>query len=142
MMLFLLMMNILCNVEMLHAQKTYLHYKKVTATLRMLCYGVSFDTVIEYLRLAESTKNEAIKKFVEAVINIFGDQYLRSPTTNDVSKLLLLHEERGFPGMLGSIDCKYWTWKNCPSGWKGHYSGHCGDATLILEAVASRDLWI
>lgn len=116
--------------------------QKVTAALKMLCYGVSGDMVDEYLRLAESTANEAMKKFVEAVINIFGDQYLRSPTANDVSRLFLLHEERGFPGMLGSIDFMHWTWKNCPSGWKGHYSGHCGDATVILEAVASRDLWI
>ncbi|XP_038722076.1 uncharacterized protein LOC120014230 [Tripterygium wilfordii] len=115
--------------------------QKVTAALRMICYGVSGDIVDEYIRLAESTTNEAMKKFVEAVINIFGDKYLRSHNSNDINRLLQLHEKHGFPGMLGSIDCMHWTWKNCPSGWKGHYSGHSGDATVILEAVASRDLW-
>ncbi|XP_038693787.1 putative nuclease HARBI1 [Tripterygium wilfordii] len=116
--------------------------QKVTAALRMLCYGVSGDMMDEYIRLAESTANEAMKNFIAAVITIFGDKYLRSPTSNDIARLLKLHESRGFPGMLGSIDCMHWTWKNCPSRWKGHYSGHCGDATVILEAVASRDLWI
>ncbi|KAL1368218.1 hypothetical protein AAHE18_02G105700 [Arachis hypogaea] len=45
--------------------------------------------------------------------------------------------------MLGSIDCMYWQWKNCPKAWKGMYmSGYCGVATIILEVVASSDLWI
>jgi hypothetical protein len=41
-----------------------------------------------------------------------------------------------------TIDCMHWTWKNFPAGWKGQYKGHCKDATIILEAVASHDLWI
>ncbi|XP_038699267.1 uncharacterized protein LOC119996635 [Tripterygium wilfordii] len=93
--------------------------QKVTAALRMLCYGVSGDMMDEYIRLAESTTNEAMKNFIAAVITIFGDKYLRSPTSNDIARLLKLYESRGFPGMLGSIDCMHWTWKNCPSGWKG-----------------------
>ncbi|XP_020988306.1 uncharacterized protein LOC110276072 [Arachis duranensis] len=52
-------------------------------------------------------------------------------------------EGRGFPGMLGSIDCMHWQWKNCPNAWKGMYmSGYRGVATIVLEVVASSDLWI
>lgn len=51
-------------------------------------------------------------------------------------------EARGWPRMLGSLDCMHWTWKNCPTWWKGQYKGHCNDPTIILEAVASKDLWI
>ncbi|XP_074342451.1 uncharacterized protein LOC141679991 [Apium graveolens] len=44
---------------------------------------------------------------------------------------------------MGSIDCMHWQWKNCPKAWKGMFmSGHKGVATIILEAVASSDLWI
>ena len=44
--------------------------------------------------------------------------------------------------MLGSVDCMHWTWKNCPKAWHGQYCGKGGDATIVLEAVASQDLWI
>ncbi|XP_038701844.1 uncharacterized protein LOC119998568 [Tripterygium wilfordii] len=93
-----------------------------------MAYGVSADMIDKNLRIAESTANEAMKKFVEAVIIVFGERYLRQPNSTDIARLLQLHEDRGFPGMLGSLDC--------------HYSGHHKEATLILEAVASRDLWI
>jgi len=69
--------------------------------------------------------------------------YLRKPTTEDIQRLLHIGEARGFPGMLGSVDCMHWQWRNCPVAWKGQYTrgDQCGP-TVMLEAVASHDLWI
>jgi len=56
---------------------------------------------------------------------------------------LAVAETLDFPRMLGSIDRMHWEWKNCPSGWKGEFAkGNAKAPTLILEAVASYDLWI
>ena len=94
------------------------------------------------MRIEESTAVESLKKFVKVVVNIFSEEYLRSPNSNDIARLLAVNEKRGFQGMLGSIDCMHWKWKNCPTAWKGQYTGHSHEPTLILEAVASYDCWI
>ncbi|XP_057740402.1 uncharacterized protein LOC130957575 [Arachis stenosperma] len=85
--------------------------QKCTAVIRMLAYGVAADTVDDYVRIGESTIIECLKKFVESVISVFEDEYLRKPNPNNT--------------------------------WKGMYmSGYRGVATIVLEVVASSDLWI
>lgn len=116
--------------------------QKATAALRMLSYGISADYIDEYMKMSEVTALEALKHFCKAIIAVFGDTYLRQPNNEDLARLLEEGERRGFPGMLGSLDCMHWTWKNCPAAWKGQYQGRSKEPTLILEAVASKDLWI
>jgi len=67
---------------------------------------------------------------------------LRLPHEDDTARLLAIGERRGFSGMLGSIDCMHWRWKNYPYEWQGMYKGHVHEPTIILEGVASKDLWI
>ena len=116
--------------------------QKMTATIRMLAYGVSADFMDEYIRIGESTAIKSFKKFVKAVVSIFSEEYLRSPNNNNIARWLVVGQHRGFPRMLGSIDCMHWKWKNCPSKWTGQYIGHTRDPTIILEIVASYVLWI
>ena len=107
-----------------------------------MAYGVPADACDEYVKISESSAIKSLKRFCRAIIEIFSTQYLRSPTTNDIARLLYIGEQHGFPAMLGSLDCMHWKWKNCPTGWSGSYSGRSGSPTIILEAVADYDLWI
>ncbi|XP_020258693.1 uncharacterized protein LOC109835104 [Asparagus officinalis] len=93
--------------------------QKITAAMRMVAYGASADSVDDYVRIGKSTSFESVKRFVRSIINIFGEEYLRAPTNEDVARLLEEGSQRGFPGILGSIDCMHWTWKNCPTAWQG-----------------------
>ncbi|XP_062020963.1 uncharacterized protein LOC133737427 [Rosa rugosa] len=123
-------------------------HQKVTAAMRMLAYGNAADALDEYLRMGESTARECLKKFCDTVVRIYEAEFLRKPTQEDIDRLLRKGESRGFPGMLGSLDCMHWEWKNCPSGWQGQFVGHYHRPTIgnaqqiVLEAVASYDTWI
>jgi hypothetical protein len=117
--------------------------QKCTAAIRQLANGSAADHLDEYLKIGDTTALEALKKFVEGIIAVFSESYLRRPTVEDIERLLKVGESRGFPGMLGSIDCMHWQWERCPVGWKGQFTrGDQKVPTLILEAVASHDLWI
>ncbi|XP_013601610.1 PREDICTED: uncharacterized protein LOC106309084 [Brassica oleracea var. oleracea] len=93
--------------------------QKCTAAIRQLAYGGGADTVDEYVRLGETTARKCLYQFTAGIIHLFGDEYLRRPTPEDLQRLLHIGEQRGFPGMVGSIDCMHWEWKNCPTAWKG-----------------------
>ncbi|XP_057733835.1 uncharacterized protein LOC130949011 [Arachis stenosperma] len=81
--------------------------QKCTAAIRMLAYGVAADAVDDYVHIGESTTIKCLEKFVEGVIFVFQDEYLRKLNPNDVQRLLQMAEGRGFSGILGSIDCMH-----------------------------------
>ncbi|XP_028112490.1 uncharacterized protein LOC114310638 [Camellia sinensis] len=55
--------------------------QKMTSAMRILSYGVAADAVDDYI-----------------LIEIFGVEYLRSPTPTDIARLLAIGEVWGFPG--------------------------------------------
>ncbi|XP_058181203.1 uncharacterized protein LOC131299636 [Rhododendron vialii] len=116
--------------------------QKITGVLRMLAYGIPADSVDEYVRIRASTTIKSLNFFVKAVNEVFSEEYLRSPNAANIARLLAVNESHRFLGMVGSLDCMHWKWKNCPAAWKGMYTSHVREPTLILEAVASYDLWI
>ena len=111
--------------------------------MRLLAYGAASDTVDEWLKLARATSAECLEKFCEGIIHCYEAEFCRRPTVADTHRLLAVAEERGFPGMLGSIDCMHWQWRNCPFALAGQFTrGDIKHPTVILEAVASYDRWI
>ncbi|XP_057786162.1 uncharacterized protein LOC131003647 [Salvia miltiorrhiza] len=82
--------------------------------------GYIFD---EYLKVTDSTGRVCLKKFCKAIIRAFRAYYLCRPTSEDVQRLIHMHETRhGFPGMLGSLEELHWAWKNCPKAWHDAYT--------------------
>lgn len=54
--------------------------QKVTAALRQLAYGVGPDFCVDYCDIDESTAAQSMKEFCQAMVEVFGSEYLRSPT--------------------------------------------------------------
>ncbi|EHS63279.1 uncharacterized protein PGTG_21495 [Puccinia graminis f. sp. tritici CRL 75-36-700-3] len=63
---------------------------KVTAALRMLAYGAAGDCNDEYLQLSETTSLQCMDRFCNAIVDIYGSQYLRAPTAEDLEQLLTI----------------------------------------------------
>ncbi|KAL8106111.1 hypothetical protein AgCh_029784 [Apium graveolens] len=116
--------------------------QKMTTALQMLVYGAAADQCAEICRMGESITLECMKKLCQQMEGLFGEEYIRAPTHADLRRFLTRGIQRGFSGMIGSIDCMYREWKNCTSGWGGAYSGRKGQPTIILEVIASYNTWM
>ncbi|XP_062075436.1 uncharacterized protein LOC133779498 [Humulus lupulus] len=82
--------------------------QKITDVFQLLVYGIPTDVADEYINIGESTTIESLKRFCRAIVEDFAEQYIRSPNANEISRLLHVGKERGFQGMLSSIDCMHW----------------------------------
>ncbi|GJS36528.1 ALP1-like protein isoform X1 [Tanacetum coccineum] len=69
------------------------------------------------------------------------DEYLQMG--HETSRLCL-ENFHGFLGMLGSLDCTDSEWFGCPVSYKGKFCrrDHDPNPFILLEVVASQDLWI
>ncbi|XP_004292560.1 PREDICTED: uncharacterized protein LOC101300695 [Fragaria vesca subsp. vesca] len=79
--------------------------QKLTCAMRQLTYVVTADFFDDYIDIAKSTAIEILEHFTIAIWNVYHEHYLRRPTPADLRRLLDKAVERGFPGMIGSLDC-------------------------------------
>ncbi|XP_076925743.1 uncharacterized protein LOC143588693 [Bidens hawaiensis] len=111
--------------------------QKCTAAIRYMAYGTASDMFDEYLKMASRHIRSCVYKFSKAIVLLYRSRYLRKPTASEVEQLQAKHAEKyGFVGMLGSIYCTRWDWKNCPTAWHGQFArGDHPYPSIILEAV-------
>ncbi|XP_059635384.1 uncharacterized protein LOC132277549 [Cornus florida] len=120
----------------------FIPIQMMTAAIRILAYEISADFCDEHIKIYERIAIKNLKRFCDAIIAVYAEQYQRLPNADDIARLLRERKERGLSGILGSIDCMHWEWKNCPTAWYGTHTGRSHKPTLILEVVASKNLWI
>ena len=117
---------------------------KITAALHMLVYRATAH-LNDYLKIRETTFRTACMNFCHAINNIYKDDYLdylQRLMNADIFRLLSETNEREFSGMLRSLDCMYWKWKNYPVAHHSTYRGQKDHLTIILEALTLYDTWI
>ncbi|GJY38028.1 ALP1-like protein isoform X1 [Tanacetum coccineum] len=90
---------------------------KCTSAICHLTYDVVLDALDEYLQMGLTTTRTALEIFCSFVMEIFGAEYLQKPTVTDVEKLYTFHEQK-------------------------HRHDHGPNPFILLEVVASHDLWI
>ena len=65
---------------------------------------------------------------------------MRQPTRADFEKQLSMNARRGFLDMFASLDCMHYQWKNCLVAWQGDFRDGDGKNSIILEAIADKNL--
>ncbi|GJS00392.1 hypothetical protein Tco_0316900 [Tanacetum coccineum] len=94
---------------------------KCTSAIRQLAYGVNADFLDEYLQMSERSSRTALDHFCQAVMEIYGHEYLRKPTVTNVENFYRHHKEKHRQYIRRD---------------------HGPNSFILLEAVASQDLWI
>nr|GFA07959.1 protein ALP1-like isoform X1 [Tanacetum cinerariifolium] len=94
---------------------------KCTSVILQLAYGSVPDSLDEYMQMGATTARKCLENFCKVIMNLYGEEFLRKPTYNNIEKLYTYHNEKhGFPGM----------------------GDHGPDPFILLEATASNDSWI
>lgn len=103
--------------DTLHQLGLTLH-QKIIADLRHICYGACANIWSEYHAIGESTTIKSLKRFSSAIVNVFGNKYLRPPTSANVERLSAKNATKGFSNVR-----KYWLYalgveklSNCIAG--------------------------
>ncbi|GJZ03269.1 ALP1-like protein isoform X1 [Tanacetum coccineum] len=117
---------------------------KCTSAIRQLAYNTTPDPFDEYLQIAERCSRECLVNLTKCIYIIYVEEYLRRTTLEGFEKTYALHKEKhGLPGMLESIDCMHWDWRNYPKALHAQFKRRDHKyPTLMLEAVADQKLWI
>jgi hypothetical protein len=85
------------------------------AQCRWSSYDNPADFLDDYVRMGDNTIIECLTHFVEVVVNVFGEEYLKAPNTQDIDKLMVINSAREFSGMYRSVDCMHSKWDKCPT---------------------------
>ncbi|XP_047944804.1 uncharacterized protein LOC125191317 [Salvia hispanica] len=106
--------------------------QKCTSAIRQLAYAGPADMFDEYLQMGETTSLTVLRQFCKGIREVFGREFLHP---NECQRLLDMHGAvHNFPGMMGSIDCMHWEWKNCPVAWKGQFTTGSNNDINILQS--------
>ena len=81
--------------------------------------------------------------FAQIIINTFGPTFLPDIRPEMAARIIQQHEEIGWPGLLGSLDCSHWQWAKCPKSWQGDFKkGGTERPTVVYEIACDADLFI
>ena len=116
--------------------------RKVVATFRVITYGEAPDRTDEYVRLSASTIAMSVRELMRLIVDEFGPSYSRSPTPEELQRILTRNAERGMPRCIGSLDCSHCEWRNYPKAFAGMYQNRHGKHSVMMETVCNEDLWI
>ncbi|XP_021986739.1 uncharacterized protein LOC110883240 [Helianthus annuus] len=75
-------------------RKGFTPLQKVTSAIKQLTTGSTLDENNEYLHMAERTSRKCLEYFCDTVCKIYAPEFLRRPTSHDMTLLYEAYEEK------------------------------------------------
>lgn len=73
-----------------------------------MSHGISSRFCEDCFEVSATTACVSLLEFCHVVIDNHGNEYLRSPTENDLKHVERSFHRVGFPGCIGALDCAGW----------------------------------
>ena len=115
--------------------------QRMISVLKQLAYGTCANANSDYTGVRKKLGRECLYEFCEFIIKRFGPEYLGKWDKQEMLDELAANEKRGFPGMIGSIDCCHWVWHRRPIAWQGMYLDRNHKRSIVVEAIAGHDTY-
>ena len=115
--------------------------QRMYSVLQQLAFGVCAFAVKDFSGVREELGRECLYAFYRFIIRRYGREYVGRWDTAAMEIEMAANEKRGFPGMIGSIDCCHWQWHRCPVAWQGQYQDRNHERSIVVEAVAGHDMY-
>jgi len=81
--------------------------QKVVAAFRVIVYGEAPDRTDEYARLSASTIAMSVRELMRLTVDEFGPSYLRSPTPEELQRILTRNRRQPRPPHLSRISLHF-----------------------------------
>lgn len=74
-------------------------------------------------------------------MDLYGAEYLRTPSEVYMCRIIYINSARLFPGFLCS-DCQHFEWENCPIVFAGQFKVNYKKPTVVLKSIVDSELFI
>ena len=79
--------------------------QRMVSVTRQLAYGSGADREAEYTGVEKDLGRKFLYGFCKFIVRFYGPKFLGRWDQTEMEKEMAVNESRGFPRMLGSIDC-------------------------------------
>ena len=115
--------------------------QRMYSVIQQLAFGICSFGVKDYSGVGCALGRDCLYAFCKFIIRRYQHEYLGRWNKEGLIAETAANELRGFPGMIGSIDCSHWVWHRCPMAWQGMYQDRNHKRSVVVDAVAGHDTY-
>ena len=109
---------------------------RLILALECLAYGKSIKHKGTHYSMSTSLGYDACRNFDRVMSQLYKEDLLSVPTSEDLKNISTLHEKKWkVKGLFGFLDCCHTWWDDCPKGHQSSYKGKESHSTIVVEAA-------